>query len=1161
MPRDEEVTLTADGLPPPKKPVPAENVTLTADGLPPSRSEAPPSRGNIPGTVTLTGDDLPPIQPSSLVEGAERTPAPPATRMESPARDGASDPADLRTMTADAAAQPAPRTAEIAPSSVEIPPSLYARFEQFQVAGRGGMGTVYKARDLRLGRAVAIKLLFHHDPKGGLLKEARAQARLRHPNVCEVFEAGVADQVPFIVMRYIEGAPLQKASAEMSLEEKVAAVRDVALALHEAHRTGLIHRDVKPSNILMERLEDGQFRPLITDFGIARDLSDAKVTMADAVQGTPAFMAPEQAAGKTRSLDRRTDVYGLGATLYDVLAGRPPITADTVLSLLRKVVDEEATPLRSLAGTIPLDLEAIVMKCLEKDPAQRFESARALAEDLQRFLDGDPVLARRSSWSARLWKRAKKHKGKVAVGTLALAGALSVAGLWMRDRRLAGERADLARELGGAVREMDLFLRGAQTLPLHDLTRERDVVRGRLRDIESKMAAAGDVARGPGEDALGRGYLALQEPDKALEHLRRARSAGESSPGLQYATGLAHVALYREALSKANRIQNTTEREAYLAEIEKAHKTPAMVSLLAALTHGVESPAYAKGLVALAEGHLDDALARAEEAFQQAPWLYEAKKLEGDVLFAMGSQTGHDKAFDAARTKALFERAAKAYEEAADIGRSDPAVHEAECDLWIQAMNADAENGDSMRPGFEKAKAACGRAIKASPASASGHVKLAWAHNCYSFWLAVGHNEGDSPEKTLSEATALVEEAVRKSPGDPFASYLSGAVWRTQTIYLVELGRDTGAAIDRSVAGYEGALAVDPRFAWALNEECATLAMRGERETRLGLDPTATFEKALSLGRKALEVDPEFLFPRGSMLDVIHADADRMLALGRAPSEALERGFQTLTEAEKIAPGWRWIAYWRAMLHSMQAEYDLARGTDTGPALSLAKAALLQLPLDRESFPDANVVEGRVAYVEAEALLDRALAAPGPPMKSPELEEALRRARKALQGARTSTPWDVDILIWAARVEVLELSYRSALGETTSAIFESPLQLLAGSLTQPKEAPRLYEVAARAREARAKWLLAGRKDASVEIAACVEMAGKASETGPGLPATTAALGRCRLLAAETERDADKVREEAKRAAEALKSAIRANPLLALSTSVLVKEAERLAGGD
>ena len=1079
-------------------------------------------------------------------------PVPPEAAEDDPLRGKA-------TLTADGSE--APRAAAAASGAVEIPPSLYARFEGFHVAGRGGMGTVYRARDLRLGRTVAVKLLFHHDPKGGLLREARSQARLRHPNVCEVFEAGVADQVPFIVMRYIEGAPLQQVKGDMSLEEKVAAVRDVALALHEAHRIGLIHRDVKPGNILVERLEDGGFRPLITDFGIARDTSDAGVTMADSVQGTPAFMAPEQAAGRTRALDRRTDVYGLGATLYDALAGRPPITADSVLSLLRKVVEAEPVPLREAAAEIPADLEAIVMKCLEKDPAGRFESAKALAEDLQRFLDGDPVLARRSSWGARLWKRARKHKGKVAVATAIVAGALSLGGLWIRDRRVAGERAALSREMGGAVREMELFLRGAQALPLHDLERERDVVRGRLREIEGKMAAAGDVGRGPGEDALGRGYLALQDPAAALTHLRLAKEAGDDAPGLEYAMGLARIALYREALAKAKRIQKASEREAFVAEIEKEHKAPALGHLRAALTGGVESPAYAHGLIALIEGRLDEALARAEEAFAAAPWLYEAKKLEGDVLFAMGSQTGHDKAFDAKRTGELFERAAKAYAAAAEVGRSDPAVHEAECDLWIQAMYAAGEADGSMRPGFDKAKGACGRAITASPRSPSGYVKLAMAHNAFSFWAALGHNEGESPEKALSEATALVDDAVRRSPGDAFASYLSGAVWRSRALYSEEIGRDTGPALDRAVAGYEAALAVDPRFAWALNEECATLTMRGTREAQLGRDPTGTFEEALGLCGRALEIDPDFLFPRASTLDLFHTDAERLLVRGASPARTIARGLEATDAAEKASPDWRWLPLFRATFHRIQAEYDLASGADPGPALARAETALAKLAQDRESFEDADAAEGEIATVTAETLFARTSTKARRAEKNEALEAALSRARRAFVRARAGTPWNLEYAMWLARVEVTELEYRTALGEATAAQADATLAPITSFLGEPREAPSLYEMAARAREARAELVFLKNGDAAAEIEACLALAEKAAATGPGIPAGRARLGRCRLLQARTERDPGRRKEMARSAAEALDAAVRDNPLLAGKHAEQRREVERLVGGE
>ncbi len=188
------------------------------------------------------------------------------------------------------------------------------------------MGAVYRARDRQLQREVALKVLLRQGDESAqrMLREARAQARLDHENICKVFEAGTGDGVCHIAMQFIDGAPLRAAAEQMTLEEKVRVVRQVALALHEAHRQGLVHRDVKPSNIMVEEREGAAPKPYLTDFGIAREVGAAGSTLTGAIAGTPAFMAPEQASGQVRSLDRRTDVYSLGATLFDVLAGRPP---------------------------------------------------------------------------------------------------------------------------------------------------------------------------------------------------------------------------------------------------------------------------------------------------------------------------------------------------------------------------------------------------------------------------------------------------------------------------------------------------------------------------------------------------------------------------------------------------------------------------------------------------------------------------------------------------------------------------------------------------------------------------------------------------------------------------------------------------------------------
>src|SRR5262245_40760530 len=318
------------------------------------------------------------------------------------------------------------------------------------------------------------------------------------------------------------------------------------------------------------------------------------------------------------------------------------------------------------------------MKCLQREPAQRYDSARAVGEDLQRFLDGDPIQARRAALGYVLWRKVKKHWLRVLLASVAVLAAVVPAGAWVKARRDAATQVVLARELGEDVKEMELFLRSAYSLPLHDVEKERDIVRARLGEIERRMAAAGKVGEAPGHYALGRGYLALGEPQTAREHLEKALGAGYSSVELRYALGRALGELYRTALEATKRIQNKQPREAKVREIEASLRDPALAHLSAAAGATIESPDSAEGLIAFYGGKHEEAIAKAKEAFEKASWLYEAKKLEGDAQYMLGSRYRHDANLDLDKMMAHFGPAAEAYRVAADMARSDPDVHRAE---------------------------------------------------------------------------------------------------------------------------------------------------------------------------------------------------------------------------------------------------------------------------------------------------------------------------------------------------------------------------------------------------------------------------------------------------------------------------------------------------
>jgi len=313
------------------------------------------------------------------------------------------------------------------------------------------MGEVVRAWDPTLNRHVALKFLRSDDPEleERMLREARAQARVSHPNICPVFEVGRHEGRVFIAMQLIDGRPLDEAAQDLCLEEKVSLVKTVAEAIHAAHTAGLVHRDLKPANILVERTQEGDLKPWVVDFGIARQREVEGATVTGQVLGTPGYLSPEQARGEVSTIDRRSDVFSLGVVLYELLCGQRPHRGDSDVEVLVSLLGSEPVPLRRLAPHVPRDLETVVMKCLEPDRDRRYSSARALAEDLGRFLDGEPVAARPAGILRRLAARARRNR----VAALLLAGAavivmgllLALAGSWVRYTVRLREERDIAR--------------------------------------------------------------------------------------------------------------------------------------------------------------------------------------------------------------------------------------------------------------------------------------------------------------------------------------------------------------------------------------------------------------------------------------------------------------------------------------------------------------------------------------------------------------------------------------------------------------------------------------------------------------------------------------------------------------------------------------------
>jgi serine/threonine-protein kinase len=792
-------------------------------------------------------------------------------------------------------AAPHAAESESAPETA-FPIAGWERYTSVRFLGQGGMGRVFLAFDPRVRREVAIKFVRGDDPAHvrRLIAEGRAQARIDHERVCKVHEVGEVDGKVYIAMQYIAGQSLGSIAGELTLEQKVMLVRGAAEGLHAAHRAGVIHRDVKPSNILVARRDDDELVPYVVDFGLARAGQDGGSTLSGVILGTPRYMAPEQALGEPARLDRRADVYSLGATLYHLVTGVPPVPGTTAVEILHNLAVTEPRSPRAIDPAIPADLEAIMVKCLERDRAQRYDSARALADDLGRFLDGEPVVARVAWPWYRLRKALARRRWPIAAGAVVAAALIGTAAWALQTRRAAGEREQLARRFTESVERIEAMARYSALAPVHDIRGDRRAIGDQMAALDAEMRHAGEVAAGPGHYALGRGHLVLGDDARARDELEAAWRLGFREPRVAYALALALGHLYRHGLLAAARIESTELRSARLRDIERQYRDPALRYLAASQGAEVPSTQYTAALIAFYETRFDNALEHLDAIGGGLPWFYEAPQLRGDILLATALARRDEGDRDAARR--ALEAGRQAYAAAGAIGESVPVIYESLGELEHTAQLMELYSGGDVAPPFQRSTAATARALAILPDDYDALVLEARAHRGFAEYRT---NHGSPADDLLVKAIEDADRAVAIAPARPEARLELVQLYRQWGEALGSQSQDPSALLAKAVEASDH-IATPDRDADYYSGVGLIFQVWADYEDDAGKDAQAHRTRAIDADVRALQLSDKLngvrinlginYFERASQPGAQDADGD------------LQRAIRVLDDARAIDP-------------------------------------------------------------------------------------------------------------------------------------------------------------------------------------------------------------------------------------------------------------------
>ena len=880
--------------------------------------------------------------------------------------------------------------------------------------------------------------------------------------------------------------------------------------------------------------------PVVMDFGLAREAGEGQgLTESGAVMGTPAFMSPEQARGEARHLDRRSDVYSLGATLFDILSGHAPFEDETVVSVILNVMTKEAPTLRSVAPTMPEALETICARCLTKDKEQRYQTALALAEDLTRFLHSEKIVAKKVGLLYRLKWRARQNKPAAALVLSLLISVIGFAGYGLRQSYVARKQSELQRQITQDSKDIEWLVRTAYALPLHNVEREQQMVRKRMAQVESRLRSYGELAAGLGHYALGRGYLSLHEHKSARHHLEEAMRLGERGPELYAAIGRVLGELYHEALLEARRSGEKTWVEQRQKELQRELLNPATAALQKALARrselNLDSPDFIEGLLAFYAGRFVEADQKAQAALTQTPWLSEAAKLRGEVAHAQALTKISDGKQDEART--LLSQAISHYQLAADISRSDGLISAALARALIDLADLDRLQGKSQDQSFAAAQSAAERTITSLPSSATGYLEASRVQ----FLTAKSFKFKGNKQATYNLAIDFAEQAIKRDPLNFIAWDSLGNALTWRGVYEHGHQQNPEPTWQKAERALQQALTLAPNFPWAHNDLGICYSSWGTYQLDKGEDPRNNFRQAMASARRAVLLDPKYLFAYNTVVMSKAQYADYSLEHGLDFDDLIAEATQLV---ERCGPGCaNYLIFQRNMagLWINHALHTLQRGDSPTLAINTARDYLAaQRKLDKSMFSQC-LYSRYVDLAEAEWLL----------LSEQNPSSAVENALLALQACKSFDPLAEAPFMLEARLLLVKARWKAQRHEPNQADILSALAAATKAVELNAESTDSLIEKSRALYFSAIMLKGAAREARiVEGLATAEQGLKVNATAGPLLAMKAVLLREKAALVKDVSLAEAVRKESQ---ESWNKALSVNPLLKREYAAYLKE--------